>query len=122
MLSFKQRVPRCLSIAVNNILAAGLLGNGSLGPPISQSGAPFVFGQVQMPTQNQQLTQQLANLASLQSTANSQQPRIPLSGVPPPPPVAATRIPGVDASLEPLTERIRQLTEANAVQSLGEVC
>uniref|UniRef100_A0A915CBD3 PHD-type domain-containing protein n=1 Tax=Parascaris univalens TaxID=6257 RepID=A0A915CBD3_PARUN len=106
--------------AVNSILAAGLLGNGSLGPPISQSGAPFVFGQVQMPTQNQQLTQQLANLASLQSTANSQQPRLPLSGVPPPPPVTATRIPEVDASLEPLTERIRQLTEANAVQSLGE--
>ncbi|KHN72460.1 PHD and RING finger domain-containing protein 1 [Toxocara canis] len=105
--------------AVNNILAAGLLGNAPIGPPISQAGTPFVFGQMQIPTQNQQLTQQLANLASLQSSTSSQQPRLPLAGVPPPPPMT-TRVHEVDVSLEPLAERIRQLTEGNAIRSFGE--
>ncbi|VDM46540.1 unnamed protein product [Toxocara canis] len=74
---------------------------------------------MQIPTQNQQLTQQLANLASLQSSTSSQQPRLPLAGVPPPPPMT-TRVHEVDVSLEPLAERIRQLTEGNAIRSFGE--
>ncbi|VDK47320.1 unnamed protein product [Anisakis simplex] len=105
--------------AMNNILAAGILGNASLGSSISQANNPFVLGQ--MPNQNAHLTQQIANLTSFQSNVSSaQQQRLPLAGVPPPPPLA-NRLPETDAaSLEPLAERIRQLTEGNVIHPFGE--
>lgn len=105
--------------AVNDLLAAGLIGNAALtAPPVSQA-PPFVLGQVA--NQNQDLTQHLANLASSLHPLGTHPPRLTVTGVPPPPPTVSNGNPDVDLSIsKPLAEKIRQIAEGAEVHSLVE--
>lgn len=105
---------------VNDLLAAGLIGNAALtAPPVSQAPS-FVLGQVG--NQSQDLTQHLANLASSLHPLNAHPPRLPVSGVPPPPPTVSNGKPDVDLSIsKPLAEKIRQIAEGAELRPLVEV-
>ncbi|MFH4979394.1 hypothetical protein AB6A40_006103 [Gnathostoma spinigerum] len=98
---------------VSNLLAAGLFGNGPLGPPISQPASMFL-GNLPVGNQNQITT--VPGFSSLQQSSLLQNSQIPVGGVPPPPP--AVRVNETVAPIsESLAVKIRQLAEATGVKT-----
>uniref|UniRef100_A0A0N5A8Q0 SFR19-like C-terminal domain-containing protein n=1 Tax=Syphacia muris TaxID=451379 RepID=A0A0N5A8Q0_9BILA len=106
--------------AVNDLLAAGLIGNATLtAPSVSSQAPPFVLSQVN--NQSQDITQQLASFASSLQPLGTHPPRLTVTGVPPPPPATSNGKAEVDISIsKPLAEKIRQIAEGAELCPLSE--